>query len=154
MLSGIEAAMDFNGMSAAGFRGMYAECIFRAMGAFAADVDTHVQVSVLNPITKQMVEVDDGMVPTLKALWDRGFNTEMSCQDQGGLTWVEFPEADFKRLNKAAQTRGTLYKFFAECLTNFTSNVDPTPEEELEYSVGVRFPAEFKPHFCSMIEEL
>jgi hypothetical protein len=52
----------------------------------------HKQVKVLSP-TEGEVEVDEGMVDFLRALWDRGIDTFMSCQENfPGISWVVFTE--------------------------------------------------------------
>lgn len=39
-------------------------------------------------------EVDEAIAPLIRALWERGLETSMSCQDNTpGRIWVEFPTA-------------------------------------------------------------
>jgi hypothetical protein len=37
-------------------------------------------------------EVDEGIAPVIKALWEHGIETTMSCQeDEWGMVWIQFP---------------------------------------------------------------
>lgn len=51
----------------------------------------HKQTAILDPTSSQMVEVDEGIAPLLKAIWDLGITTCNSCQEnKPGLMWIEF----------------------------------------------------------------
>lgn len=55
----------------------------------------HKQVSIYNPMFKQYIEVDEGLVELLQLAWDLGMGTEYSCQDKGdgghgGITEIHF----------------------------------------------------------------
>ncbi len=51
----------------------------------------HKQTAILDPASSQMVEVDEGIAPLLKAIWNLGITTCNSCQEnKPGLIWIEF----------------------------------------------------------------
>lgn len=55
----------------------------------------HKQTAILNPASNQMVEVDEGIAPLLKAIWNLGITTCNSCQEnKPGLIWIEFLKAE------------------------------------------------------------
>ncbi len=55
----------------------------------------HKQIAILDPTLNQMVEVDEGIAPLLKAIWNLGITTCNSCQEnKPGLVWIEFLKAE------------------------------------------------------------
>ncbi len=55
----------------------------------------HKQMAILDPISNKMVEVDEGIAPLLKTIWDLGIITCNSCQEnKPGLIWIEFLQAE------------------------------------------------------------
>lgn len=51
----------------------------------------HKQITILNPISNETIEVDEGLAPLLKAIWDLGIMTRNSCQEnKPGIMWIEF----------------------------------------------------------------
>lgn len=55
----------------------------------------HRQTAIPNPVSNQMIEVDEGIAPLLKALWDLGIETCNSCQEnKPGIRWIEFLGAE------------------------------------------------------------
>lgn len=40
----------------------------------------------------QAAEVDEGIAPLILELWKAGIDTMMSCQDNDGRLWIEFPD--------------------------------------------------------------
>lgn len=55
----------------------------------------HRQTAILDPTLNQMVEVDEGIAPLLKAIWNLGITTCNSCQEnKPGLIWIEFLQAE------------------------------------------------------------
>jgi hypothetical protein len=55
----------------------------------------HKQMAILDPISNKMVEVDEGIAPLLKAIWNLGITTCNSCQEnKPGLIWIEFLQAE------------------------------------------------------------
>jgi len=55
----------------------------------------HKQTAILDPASNKMVEVDRGIAPLLKAIWNLGIATCNSCQEnKPGLVWIEFLQAD------------------------------------------------------------
>lgn len=55
----------------------------------------HKQTAILDPTSNQMVEVDEGIAPLLKAIWNLGITTCNSCQEnKPGLIWIEFLRAE------------------------------------------------------------
>ena len=55
----------------------------------------HKQVRIWNPIYKQKTSVDEGIAPLLRAMWDVGIDTTLSCQENVlGSIWIEFEEPD------------------------------------------------------------
>jgi hypothetical protein len=77
----------------------------------------HKQIAVLDPTSDNMIEVDEGIAPLLKAIWNSGITTCNSCQEnKPGIIWIEF-----------------LWSDDAEAfLTRVTSGLDPinSPEED------------------------
>lgn len=64
----------------------------------------HKQKKVYNPIFKDYVDVDSNMVRILSKIWELGFVTYNSCEDNNGLIWLEFDIYDgmnfFEILNR------------------------------------------------------
>lgn len=55
----------------------------------------HKQISVLDPASNMMIEVDEGIAPLLKAIWNWGIITCNSCQEnKPGIMWIEFLAAE------------------------------------------------------------
>jgi hypothetical protein len=55
----------------------------------------HKQMAILDLTSNQMVEVDEGIAPLLKAIWNLGIITCNSCQEnKPGLIWIEFLQAE------------------------------------------------------------
>jgi hypothetical protein len=55
----------------------------------------HKQTVILDPASKQLIEVDEGIAPLLKAIWDSGIVTCNSCQEnKPGIIWIEFLAAE------------------------------------------------------------
>ena len=55
----------------------------------------HKQTAILDPISNEMIEVDEGVAPLLKAVWDFGIRTCNSCQEnKPGIIWIEFPTSE------------------------------------------------------------
>jgi hypothetical protein len=51
----------------------------------------HKQVTILDPTSNEMIEVDEGLAPLLKEIWDFGIRTCNSCQEnKPGTMWIEF----------------------------------------------------------------
>lgn len=51
----------------------------------------HKQVMIHNPALNYKIEVDEGIAPLLKAMWDLGIETCNSCQENTpGIIWIEF----------------------------------------------------------------
>jgi hypothetical protein len=59
------------------------------------EMTDHKQTAILDPISNQMIEVDEGIAPLLKAIWGFGIETCNSCQEnKPGTIWIEFLRAD------------------------------------------------------------
>ena len=54
------------------------------------------------------VDVDVEIVPLIELIWSRGIHTLLSCQDQDGLVWVEFPGPDAEQFVNLAAADGEL----------------------------------------------
>ncbi|MGA9098572.1 MAG: hypothetical protein WB392_06530 [Methanotrichaceae archaeon] len=55
----------------------------------------HKQVIIFNSALNQMIEVDEGIAPLLKAIWNLGIATCNSCQEnKPGVIWIEFLRAE------------------------------------------------------------
>jgi hypothetical protein len=55
----------------------------------------HQQMAILDPTSNQIVEVDEGIAPPLKAIWDLGIEACNSCQEnKPGLIWIEFIQSE------------------------------------------------------------
>lgn len=55
----------------------------------------HKQTVILDPTSSQMIEVDEGIAPLLKAIWGLGIETRNSCQENKPSTvWIEFLRAE------------------------------------------------------------
>ena len=51
----------------------------------------HKQITVFDPASNGMIEVDEGIAPLLKAIWSFGITTCNSCQEnRPGVVWIEF----------------------------------------------------------------
>lgn len=51
----------------------------------------HRQIAILDPASDYMIEVDEGIAPLLKAIWNSGITTCNSCQEnKPGIIWIEF----------------------------------------------------------------
>jgi hypothetical protein len=51
----------------------------------------HKQIAVFDPTSNGVIEVDEGIAPLLKAIWDFGITTCNSCQEnRPGVVWIEF----------------------------------------------------------------
>lgn len=51
----------------------------------------HRQTAILGPTSDYMIEVDEGIAPLLKAVWNSGIMTCNSCQEnKPGIVWIEF----------------------------------------------------------------
>jgi hypothetical protein len=51
----------------------------------------HKQITVFDPASNGVIEVDEGIAPLLKAIWDFGITTCNSCQEnRPGVVWIEF----------------------------------------------------------------
>jgi hypothetical protein len=51
----------------------------------------HKQITVFDPASNDTIEVDEGIAPLLKAIWDFGITTCNSCQEnRPGVVWIEF----------------------------------------------------------------
>ena len=88
----------------------------------------HRQVEVYNPFYDEAIEVDEGIAPLLIALWERGIQTTLSCQEnQPGIIWIEF-----------AGSR-EVEAFLQLAIPNRRSGmyIDANPDGKWEYSVNV-----------------
>ena len=55
----------------------------------------HKQTAILDPTSNEMIEVDEGVAPLLKAIWDFGIRTCNSCQEnKPGTIWIEFLKSE------------------------------------------------------------
>ncbi len=55
----------------------------------------HRQIAIYEPSLNRAVEVDEGIAPLLKAIWDLGITTCNSCQEnKPGIVWIEFLAAE------------------------------------------------------------
>ncbi len=55
----------------------------------------HKQVMIFNSVLNEMIEVDEGIAPLLKAIWNLGIATCNSCQEnKPGIIWIEFSRAE------------------------------------------------------------
>ena len=55
----------------------------------------HRQVKVYCPFMKESIEVDEGIAPLLKGLWELRIYTFMSCEDNiDNRVWIEFASSD------------------------------------------------------------
>ena len=125
---------------------------------------THKQVTVNAPFykTPTSICVDEGLVTTLKMIWEQGYVTNLSCANNFGNIWISFPIHCFKKLVRVAHDsyfeslddgRSDCYK---TCLYNFLEGEtqtkfgwgdmgSPTDDdywmegEELEFTVCLRF---------------
>jgi hypothetical protein len=51
----------------------------------------HKQITILNPTSKEIIKVDEGLAPLLEAIWGLGIMTCNSCQEnKSGIMWIEF----------------------------------------------------------------
>jgi len=51
----------------------------------------HRQTAIYDPSSNQAIEVDEGIAPLLKAIWDLGITTCNSCQEnKPDIVWIEF----------------------------------------------------------------
>ena len=55
----------------------------------------HKQMMIFNPVLNETIEVDEGIAPLLKAIWNLGIATCNSCQEnKPGVIWIEFSRAE------------------------------------------------------------
>jgi hypothetical protein len=55
----------------------------------------HKQTAILDPTSGCMIEVDVGIAPLLKAIWNLGITTCNSCQEnKPGIVWIEFIQSE------------------------------------------------------------
>jgi hypothetical protein len=90
------------------------------------------------PIAGQDFTADVGIAPLIQALWNRGYQTTGSCEDQfrEGFAWVGFPTLpEAERF--AALIGGRLIIPTAQELANCDDPDDPA----LNGAVGVGFPS-------------
>jgi hypothetical protein len=58
-------------------------------------MNMHRQTAIYDPSSSRAIEVDEGIAPLLKALWDLGITTCNSCQEnKPGIAWIEFLAAE------------------------------------------------------------
>ncbi len=51
----------------------------------------HRQTAIYDPSSNRAIEVDEGIAPLLKAIWDLGITTCNSCQEnKPDIVWIEF----------------------------------------------------------------
>ncbi|HEX7445057.1 MAG TPA: hypothetical protein VF300_01585 [Methanothrix sp.] len=57
----------------------------------AIEMVEHKQITVFDPASNGVIEVDEGIAPLLKAIWSFGITTCNSCQEnRPGVVWIEF----------------------------------------------------------------
>lgn len=55
----------------------------------------HKQIAIHDTTSNRVIEVDEGIAPLLKAIWDCGITTCNSCQEnKPGIVWIEFLAAE------------------------------------------------------------
>ncbi|MFB3765693.1 MAG: hypothetical protein ACE14P_10675 [Methanotrichaceae archaeon] len=55
----------------------------------------HKQMMIFNPLLNEVIEVDEGIAPLIKAIWNLGIATCNSCQEnKPGVIWIEFSSAE------------------------------------------------------------
>ena len=129
----------------------------------AAPGEKHPQVKVNWYGSK--IEVDAGIVDLLKLVWQEGFETSNSCQDNDGKVWIQFTHLrDYKQLVRDAAKYGRdLYDFLVQSSKNlnvaFRDDDDQEESDEereiirrrpLVWSVGLRFPKEERAIFARL----
>jgi hypothetical protein len=51
----------------------------------------HKQIAIFHPDSNETIEVDEGIAPLIKAIWNLGISTCNSCQENmPGVVWIEF----------------------------------------------------------------
>ena len=51
----------------------------------------HKQIKISHPDSDETIEVDEGIAPLIKAIWNLGISTCNSCQENmPGIVWIEF----------------------------------------------------------------
>lgn len=71
----------------------------------------HPTVSLFNPSENDFCDIDEGIAPLIAALWERGIDTMMCCQENyPGCMWIQFPNSidAEKFLDLAAPERNDL----------------------------------------------
>ena len=81
----------------------------------------HEQVTVYNPCTDEIIEVDSGIAEMLELLWSLGIETDNSCEDNGphgtgGMVWIGFHSCSdlWQFLRRAVPKYDALYAAMAE----------------------------------------
>ena len=125
----------------------------------------HEQVTVQTP--DGPAEVDRGIASLLQRLWDRGINTDMSCQDNMGSVWISFRLSDFMRLHRLARESDDLAYFVDSCYMRFScftpehfawefADSDGEGEPPLfppQYYVDLRFPRQLHGTFERLLDD-
>lgn len=133
---------------------------------------THRQVpAVYND--DELIMVDERLATILELLWDHGYETITSCQNQNGYTVIEFEIDSFQSLarlaysevvrdgNVARNEQTSLYKFMS-CVCDRTNEVydngyvdrithDWVNGNKLIFSVSVRFKCDRLDEFETLI---
>ena len=141
---------------------------------------THKQVTVNAPFyeTPTYICVDEGLVTTLKMIWEQGYVTNLSCENNFGDIWISFPIHCFKKLVRVAHDDyfkslhdGRSLNPYKTCLYNFLEEETHTKfgwddmgyvteddywmeGEELEFTVCLRFECSLLDTFCELFKEL
>jgi hypothetical protein len=117
----------------------------------------HRQVTI--DLDGEAVEVDEGLVPLIEALWERGYRTTGSCENQPDMQkgWIAF-EAEGEAESFAELVPGSLrYEVTQEDLDSFIRNGGDPLEAEAFGGVGtpvVAFPpSSIEPALARLKEE-
>jgi hypothetical protein len=63
----------------------------------------HPQVEVL--YNSRLITVDKGIVELLRLIWNEGYNTYNSCQDNNGIIWIQLSSVEeFRDILQKAHT--------------------------------------------------
>lgn len=111
----------------------------------------HRQVRARHPSGRR-IRVDAGIAPLLRAMWKRGIETSLSCEDSDGSVWICFPDAGYAEtfFNRALN----LHDLVDVMPFHWHWGTQPFFVEKLEsvvFTISVSFPVE---HYEIVLERM
>lgn len=111
----------------------------------------HRQTSVIHPLTKELLEVDEKMAPLLRVMWAIGVTTTYSCQGDGHLyvdqnCYEARGHRAYVQMRRDAWSLGFIKELFsdqsafASNMASWTIDFDENPKTH-ERRITVRFPS-------------